>query len=74
MSDAMRTETVMITGAGGDEIEGYLARPLDHSGLGGVLVMPSGRSARDRHVSVVSPIRTAGTDRSGHQWLTFLQK
>jgi carboxymethylenebutenolidase len=39
MSDAMRAETVMITGAGGDEIEAYRARPLDGPPVGGVVVI-----------------------------------
>jgi len=39
MTDAMRAETVAITGAGGDEIEAYLAQPLDRSPVGGVVVI-----------------------------------
>jgi len=39
MTDAMRAETVSITGAGGDEIEAYLAQPLDRSPVGGVVVI-----------------------------------
>ena len=39
MSDAMRAETVAITGAGGDEIEAYLAQPLERPGIGGVVVI-----------------------------------
>jgi carboxymethylenebutenolidase len=39
MTDAMRAETVMITGAGGDEIETYLAQPLDGPPTGGVVVI-----------------------------------
>ncbi|MCU1492874.1 MAG: carboxymethylenebutenolidase [Acidimicrobiaceae bacterium] len=39
MSDAMRAETVRITGHGGDEIEAYLAEPLDGPGSGGVVVI-----------------------------------
>ena len=39
MSDAMRAETVMITGDGGDEIEAYLAQPLDGPPTGGVVVI-----------------------------------
>lgn len=41
MTDAMRAETVRFTGAGGDEIEGYLAQPLDRGAgtLGGVVVI-----------------------------------
>ena len=39
MSDAMRAETVMIPGAGGEEIEAYLAQPLDRQGVGGVVVI-----------------------------------
>jgi carboxymethylenebutenolidase len=35
----MRAETVKITGAGGDEIEAYLARPLDGPPVGGVVVI-----------------------------------
>ena len=39
MTDAMRAETVTITGHGGDEIEAYLARPLDPAPRGGVVVI-----------------------------------
>src|SRR5471032_904149 len=39
MTDAMRAETVMIAGAGGDEIEAYLAQPLDGPPVGGVVVI-----------------------------------
>jgi carboxymethylenebutenolidase len=39
MTDAIRAETVSITGAGGDEIEAYLAQPLDRSPIGGVVVI-----------------------------------
>ena len=39
MSDAMRAETIMIPGAGGDEIEAYLAQPLGRQDLGGVVVI-----------------------------------
>jgi carboxymethylenebutenolidase len=39
MTDAMRAETVMISGAGGEEIEAYLAQPLDRSAIGGVVVI-----------------------------------
>src|SRR5476651_30875 len=39
MTDAMRAETVMITGAGGDEIEAYRAQPLDRQAVGGVIVI-----------------------------------
>ncbi len=39
MTDAMRAETVTIAGAGGDEIEAYLAQPLDRSPVGGVVVI-----------------------------------
>ena len=39
MSDAMRAETVRITGHGGDEIEAYLAQPLDDARRGGVVVI-----------------------------------
>ncbi|HTT86157.1 MAG TPA: dienelactone hydrolase family protein [Acidimicrobiales bacterium] len=39
MDDAMRAETVMITGAGGDEIEAYLAQPLGRRPVGGVVVI-----------------------------------
>jgi carboxymethylenebutenolidase len=35
----MRAETVSITGAGGDEIEAYLAQPLDRAPVGGVVVI-----------------------------------
>jgi carboxymethylenebutenolidase len=40
MPDAMRAETVRIAGAGGDEIEAYLAQPLGDDGpFGGVVVI-----------------------------------
>jgi len=39
MSDAMRTQTIRITGHGGDEVEAYLARPDGDSPLGGVVVI-----------------------------------
>jgi carboxymethylenebutenolidase len=39
MSDAIRAETVMITGHGGDEIEAYLATPLDGGPRGSVVVI-----------------------------------
>jgi carboxymethylenebutenolidase len=39
MSDAMRAETVEITGHGGDAIEAYLAQPLDGPPTGGVVVI-----------------------------------
>jgi carboxymethylenebutenolidase len=39
MSDAMTARTVRITGAGGDEIEAYLARPDDDRMRGGVVVI-----------------------------------
>lgn len=39
MTDAMRAETVTITGHGGDRIEAYLARPLQGGPYGGVVVI-----------------------------------
>ena len=39
MSDAMRAETVQITGHGGDTIEAYLAQPMDGPPAGGVVVI-----------------------------------
>jgi carboxymethylenebutenolidase len=39
MTDAMRAETVSISGAGNDEIEAYLAQPVDRSPVGGVVVI-----------------------------------
>ena len=39
MSDAMRAETVEITGDGGDAIEAYLAQPVDRPSTGGVVVI-----------------------------------
>ncbi|WP_027933455.1 dienelactone hydrolase family protein [Amycolatopsis thermoflava] len=39
MTDAMRAETVRITGHGGDEIKAYLATPLDPAPRGGVVVI-----------------------------------
>jgi carboxymethylenebutenolidase len=39
VSDAIRAETVTMSGHGGDEIEAYLARPLDGGPHGGVVVI-----------------------------------
>jgi carboxymethylenebutenolidase len=39
MTDAMRAETVTITGHDGDRIEAYLARPLQGGPYGGVVVI-----------------------------------
>ncbi|GAB3885046.1 hypothetical protein GCM10029964_047100 [Kibdelosporangium lantanae] len=39
MSDAIRAETVMITGHGGDEVEAYLATPVDGGPRGSVVVI-----------------------------------
>jgi carboxymethylenebutenolidase len=39
VGDAMRAETVSLTGHSGDEIVGYLARPLDEAPRGGVVVI-----------------------------------
>ena len=39
MDDAMRAETVSIVGAGKDEIEAYLAQPVDRPAVGGVVVI-----------------------------------
>jgi len=39
MRDAMRAETVTITGGGGDAVEAYLAQPTDRSSVGGVVVI-----------------------------------
>jgi carboxymethylenebutenolidase len=39
MGDAMRAETVHFSGHGGDDIEGYLAQPLDSPPAGGVVVI-----------------------------------
>jgi carboxymethylenebutenolidase len=39
MTDALRAETVTIKGHDGDEIEAYLARPLDSTPRGGVVVI-----------------------------------
>ena len=39
MSDALRAETITITGHVGDEIEAYLARPLHDGPRGGVVVI-----------------------------------
>ena len=39
MYDAMQAETVRIAGHGGDEIEAYLARPLDRGPHGAVVVI-----------------------------------
>jgi carboxymethylenebutenolidase len=39
MSDSMTTETVRVTGHGGDEVEAYLARPEGEGPRGGVVVI-----------------------------------
>ncbi|MHB8329864.1 MAG: dienelactone hydrolase family protein [Acidimicrobiales bacterium] len=39
MTDAMRAETVSMVGAGGDEIEAYLAEPIATAPVGGVVVI-----------------------------------
>jgi carboxymethylenebutenolidase len=39
MDEALTAETVTITGAGGDEIEAYLARPHHNRSFGGVVVI-----------------------------------
>ncbi|HWW52427.1 MAG TPA: dienelactone hydrolase family protein, partial [Acidimicrobiales bacterium] len=39
MTDAMRAETVSMVGAGGDEVEAYLAQPIDLTSVGGVIVI-----------------------------------
>ncbi|GLY67252.1 dienelactone hydrolase family protein [Amycolatopsis taiwanensis] len=39
MSDAMQAETITIAGHDGDQIEAYLARPLDSAARGGVVVI-----------------------------------
>ena len=39
MTDAMAAGTVRLTGHGGDDIEAYLAQPLDRSGFGSVVVL-----------------------------------
>ena len=39
MTDAMAAGTVRLTGHGGDDIEAYLAQPLDRTGFGSVVVL-----------------------------------
>ncbi|MGA8428129.1 MAG: dienelactone hydrolase family protein, partial [Candidatus Dormiibacterota bacterium] len=39
MRDDIRAETVTIAGDGGDQIEAYLAQPLDQGKYGGVVVI-----------------------------------
>ncbi len=39
MNEAMRAETVEISGDGGDPVEAYLAQPLDGAATGGVVVI-----------------------------------
>lgn len=39
MYDATLAETIQLPGGGGDQIEGYLARPLDSAPRGGVVVI-----------------------------------
>nr|WP_205447308.1 hypothetical protein [Candidatus Frankia alpina] len=50
MSDAMRAATVRMRGAGDDDVEAYLAEPLDGLPVGGVVVihhMPGYRRVDD---------------------------
>jgi hypothetical protein len=42
MSDAIRAETITITGHNGDEVEAYQAIPLDERRHGGVVVSYEG--------------------------------
>jgi carboxymethylenebutenolidase len=39
VTDAMAAGTVRLTGHGGDDIEAYLARPVDRTGFGSVVVL-----------------------------------
>jgi carboxymethylenebutenolidase len=39
MTDSLRAETISFAGYGGEEIEGYLAQPLDQGGFGAVVVI-----------------------------------
>lgn len=39
MKEALRAEPTTVAGHGGDEIEAYLAQPLDQGGCGGVVVI-----------------------------------
>jgi carboxymethylenebutenolidase len=39
MTDAMRAESIVILGARGDGVEAYLAQPLEHGRVGGVVVI-----------------------------------
>jgi len=39
VNDAIQAETMMIAGAGGDQVEAYFARPLDPQPRGGVVVI-----------------------------------
>lgn len=39
MSESLRAETIRLTGHGGDEIEAYLAQPLDEGRFGAVVVI-----------------------------------
>jgi carboxymethylenebutenolidase len=39
MTDAMKAETIRITGHGGEELEAYFAQPLGDSAYGGVVVI-----------------------------------
>jgi carboxymethylenebutenolidase len=39
MSDAIRAETTMVKGAGGDDIQAYLAQPVDRTSAAGVVVI-----------------------------------
>ena len=49
MGDAIRAETVEITGHGHDTIEAYLAQPLDGEATGGVVVIHHMPGLRRRH-------------------------
>lgn len=39
MKDSLKAETIGLLGHGGDEIEAYLAQPLDGGRFGGVVVI-----------------------------------
>src|ERR1700759_3320167 len=39
MSDALSAETIQIPGAGGEDIEAYIARPAEDTSRGGVVVI-----------------------------------
>jgi carboxymethylenebutenolidase len=62
VSDALRAETVRITGAGGDEIEAYFAQPLAETSRGGVVVIHHMPGYDEATKEIVRRFATMGYD------------